>query len=93
MGDCDDDNSHRGNSNEREVELLTMRNLMRNESGRDFMWRCLQQACIFSNTYTDDPLRHAYLAGGREMGLWIDKELKEAAPDEYLLMMKEHFDG
>jgi hypothetical protein len=88
-----DDQPQRGNSSAREVELLTIRNLMRNESGRDFMWRCLQQSCIFGNVFDKDPLTHAYRAGAREQGLWLDREIKEAAPDEYLMMLREHFDG
>jgi hypothetical protein len=89
----DENERKRGNSNEREVELLTIRNLMRNESGRDFMWRCLQQSCIFSNVFDKDPMTHAHRAGAREQGLWLDREIKEAAPDEYLMMLREHFDG
>lgn len=86
-----DEQPRRGNSKEREIELLTIRNLMKHESGRDFMWRCLQQACIFDNMFDKDPLVHAHRAGAREQGLWLDREIKEAAPESYLIMLKEHF--
>ncbi len=88
-----DNEERRGNSKEREVELLAMRNLMKHESGRDFMWRCLKKSCIFDNIFDKDPLTHAYRAGAREQGLWLERELKEAAIDEYLMMIKEHSNG
>jgi len=80
-------------NNERELQLLTIRKLMQTENGRAFMWRQLQQTGIFSNDFDRDPVTLAFLSGQREHGVWLTSELKEAAPDEYLKMLKEHFDG
>lgn len=77
-------------SQSRELELLTMRNVMKTENGRSFMFRCLQNACVNENVFDIDPLTHAYRAGKREQGLWLDRELKEAAPEEYIKMLQEH---
>lgn len=80
-------------SNEREQELLTIRNLMRSENGRAFMWRCLAQTGIFNNDFDVTPTMNAFHSGQREHGVWLTRELKEAALDEYLTMLKEHSDG
>ena len=74
----------------RRAELLVIQNTMSNEGGRDFMWRCLQNTGIFSSTFHADPITHSFSAGGREHGLWLERELKEAAPDQYIKMLKEH---
>jgi hypothetical protein len=81
------------NSNPRELELLTIRKLMQTENGRAFMWRSLQQTGIFSNDFDADPAKLAFYSGQREHGLWLTSELKEAALDEYLKMIREHSDG
>jgi hypothetical protein len=78
------------NSNDRELELLTIRKLMQTENGRAFMWRSLQQTGIFTNDFDQNPVMLAYFSGQREHGAWLTNELKEAALDEYLKMIREH---
>ena len=82
-----------GGNNPRESELLEVQNVMATEGGRNFIWRCLQQSGIFSSTFVKDPHVHSMIAGQREHGLWLERELKEAAPSEYLKMIKEHING
>lgn len=77
----------------RELELLAIRNTMKTEIGRDFMWRMLQHSCVFETIFNIDPLLHSFNAGLRSMGLWIEQEIKEATPDNYIKMIKEHLDG
>lgn len=78
------------NSNERELELLTVRKLLSSENGRNFAWQCLQQTNVYGIVFDKDPIQHAYNAGAREVGLWLEREMKEAAPEEYLKMIGEH---
>jgi len=75
---------------DRELELLTMRNLMTTENGRSFLWRCLQNCCTFESIYNTDTATHAFNAGKRQHGLWLDEELRESSMDSYLLMLKEN---
>lgn len=74
----------------RDLELFTIRQIMKNENGRSFMWRCLQNCCTFENIFSADSAQHAYNAGMRSHGLWLDAELREAGIDDYLKMVKEN---
>ena len=86
----DDESGDKKQRKSRELELLTIRQVMKTENGRSFMWRCLQNCCVFENIFNADPVLHAYNAGAREHGTWLERELKEAAPDDYIKMLKEH---
>lgn len=86
----DDDKRHKNQRQSRELQLLTIRELMKTENGRNFMYRCLQKCCTFENIFNADPINHAYNAGAREHGLWLERELKEAAPEDYIVMLQEH---
>lgn len=86
----DEGNGNKKQRKSRDLELLTIRQVMKTENGRSFMWRCLQNCCVFENIFNADPVLHAYNAGAREHGLWLERELKEAAPDDYVKMLKEH---
>jgi len=74
----------------REIELLSIRNVMKTENGRSFMWLCLQNCSTFENIFNTDAIQHAHDAGKRSHGLWLDSELREAATDYYYLMLKEN---
>ena len=76
----------------RDLELLTISTIMKLENGRDLMWRCLQNCCTFENIFNTDPILHAHNAGARAQGLWLERELKEAAPGDYIKMLQEHID-
>ena len=76
--------------NNREIQLLTICNIMRTENGRSFMYRCLHQSGVYGIVFDKDSHQHAFNSGAREHGLWLEAELKEAAPDEYLQMLKEN---
>lgn len=77
----------------RELELLTLRGTLRTENGRAFLWRCLSHCGTFTVPNHGDPLKSAFVLGMRTHGVWLDRELREASMDDYLLMLKEHHDG
>ena len=79
-------------TNERELELLALRNIMNTEPGRGTLWRMLQSSGILGNSFSNDASMNAFYSGAREQGMWLTREMKEAAPDKYLLMLKEHED-
>ena len=80
-------------SDPRAAELLMLAAQMGTRSGRDFVWFCLRGTSLFCNIFNVDPVLHAYNAGKREHGLWLERELKEAAPDQYMTMIMENKDG
>lgn len=79
--------------NPRSDQLYTIRTLMNTESGRSFMFRCLQQCGTYGSIFNKDALTHAYNSGARDHGLWLERELKEAAYESYLTMLRENQNG
>lgn len=80
-------------NNQRELELHTIRTLMNTENGRSFMMRCLQHCGTYGSVFDKNPLKHAYNSGSRDHGVWLEGEIKEAANESFLTMLKEHNDG
>ena len=93
MSDYDEDDQPKKNNNSRELELLGIRNIMKTENGRSFMWRSLQNCGTFENMYSKDTHEHAFNAGKRSHGLWLNEELKVSATDDYFKMLKENYNG
>ena len=89
----DEEERAKEHNKSRELELLSIRNIMKTENGRDFMWRCLQNCCTFESIFNADSIQHSFNAGQRSHGLWLDAELKEAATDDYFKMLREHYNG
>jgi len=87
----DEDERGKKHHKSRELELLSIRNIMKTENGRSFVWRCLQNCCTFENIFNSDTIQHAHNAGARSHGLWLEAELKEAATDDYFKMLKEQY--
>lgn len=80
-------------NNQRELELHTIRTLMNTENGRSFMMRCLQHCGTYDSIFKKDPYEHAHLSGMREHGVWLEREIKEAANESFLTMLKESNNG
>ena len=80
-------------SNQREEELHTIRDLMNTENGRSFVFRCLQHCGTYGSVFNKDPFLHAHSSGMRDHGVWLEREVKEAADESFLLMLRENKDG
>jgi hypothetical protein len=76
-----------------DARTLVIQNIMRDEGGRSFMMEQLQYTMVFTNAFDQDPNKHSYNAGLREAGLRLNQELRDAAPGDYLKMIKENIDG
>jgi len=87
----EDNNQGKKVQKSRELELFSIRNVMKTENGRNFMWRCLENCCTFEDIFDGDPIQHAHNAGKRSHGLWLHSELKEAATANYYIMLKENY--
>ena len=57
--------------------------------GRSFFYHELAACHIFSDPFTGDALREAYSKGERNRGLRLYATILEAAPDQYITMIKE----
>jgi len=77
----------------RNTEDLAIQNIMKSESGRDFMWKQLQLCRVFENIFDMDPIKSAYNGGLRQAGLQLEYDLKSAAPGDYMKMIQENIDG
>tara|TARA_R110000803_G_C11850641_1_gene305834 strand:+ start:251 stop:520 length:270 start_codon:yes stop_codon:yes gene_type:complete len=86
----DEEQRDKKHNDARELELLTIRNIMKSENGRAFMYSCLQNCCTFESIFNTDAHQHAFNSGARSHGLWLDAELREAATDDYYKMLKEN---
>lgn len=62
---------------------------MSHEEGRAWFYDTLVFCQIFQNPYDTDPYKTAFLCGQRNVGLRILADIQDAAPDEYLKMIKE----
>lgn len=63
--------------------------LMRHREGRLFVWWLLSLGHIGRNPYTGHALDTAHNCGAMNVGLQIQAEVMQHAPDEYTTMMKE----
>jgi hypothetical protein len=74
-------------------EQLVIQNIMRTQDGRDYMWKKLQDSSVFETMFNSDPILTAYNEGLRDSGVQLNRELKEAAPGDYVKMIQENIDG
>ena len=86
----DEEDGNKKQQKSRELELLSIRNVMKTENGRSFMYRCLQNCSTFESIFNVDAQLHAYNCGARDHGLWLDAELRDSATDDYYKMLKEN---
>lgn len=75
----------------RDVELAEIAAIMRSDSGQSLICRILERTGYFSDTFSEEPLEHAYNAGQRSVGLWLVNELKEA--DSLVSVLRRKFEN
>lgn len=63
--------------------------MMRHRSSRNFLYRYMSDIGTFVDTFNPDSYIHARYAGMRAAGLQLQEKLKQCAPEEYKLMIKE----
>jgi len=71
-------------------DSLAVQNIMRNEDSREFIYGHLQSCGVFESIFSTDPVQLGYSSGMRDAGLLLLGEIKEAAPDDYLKMIREN---
>lgn len=75
---------------EREIEITEIMRILGTEEGRKFIMRILTVSKLNIDTFDPDTHIHAHNAGKRSVGLWLSRELQDAAPELYNLMIQEH---
>ena len=71
------------------TRILDLKDIMRHEHGRRFIWTVLQDTKVFENGFSSDPYVHAYTAGLRQYGVDLNKELISEMPAFYDMMLQE----
>jgi hypothetical protein len=74
------------------ARLETIRSIMDTVSGRAYMLGRLERCHIFASSFNTDPGLMAFAEGERNVGLQDLKDIMEACPDQYTLMMRESND-
>lgn len=69
------------------VEFL--RAALSTKQGRTWFYHFLTDCHIFSDPFSGEPYREAYLKGERNVGLRIFAEISQYCPDQYITMIKE----
>jgi hypothetical protein len=57
--------------------------------GRAWFYELLETCHLFSDPFTGDPLREAYVKGERNVGLRLFADIIAHCPDDYIKMVKE----
>lgn len=73
---------------ERERELEDLRDILATKGGRRFVWRVLDASELFAVSNVMNASIY-FLEGKRSLGKQLYADVMEAAPEAYLLMMKE----
>lgn len=72
------------------IETSDLSDTMKTANGRAVIWRVLQASGVDSDTFSQDPYRHAYIAGKRSVGVWLLNEIRATSPGEVITMYKEN---
>lgn len=77
------------NRRKREQELLDIKLLMSTKEGRRICWRLLSITGVYRTSFTGNSETY-FREGQRNVGLIIINDIQEAAPDDFVTMLKEH---
>ena len=73
----------------RSEELLDLESVMQTQHGRRVLYKLLEVAGLFDETFNVDSRVHARLCGMRTVGIWLQSELETANAELYQRMVKE----
>lgn len=66
-----------------------IRTLMDTTAGRAYMHAVLERCHVFASSFNTDSLNMAFAEGERNIGLQFLRDVMQACPDMYVLMMRE----
>lgn len=77
----------------REQRLADMAMLLSTRPGRRFVWSLMADCGIFRSSFDNSGSVTAFNEGRREIGLRVLADVNEAAPEQYLVMLRESQEG
>ncbi len=78
---------------EAEMDKADLETVMRSEAGRRVVQRLLDETGVDRTVLSKDHLNTAYLSGKRDIGLWLERQLRNGCPDQYLTLIKENLNN
>lgn len=66
-----------------------LRAVMGTPEGRRFVWRLLNEAGLFSSSYTGEAISGAFTEGKRAFAVHLVKQLQAESRDAYVVMVRE----
>ena len=79
--------------NEITAEMEDIRAVMSTPGGRRYMFKLLERSGLNRVSFTGQSNSTIFNEGGRNQGLQLKSDLRQAAPGSYATMMKENDDG
>lgn len=73
-----------------ERELNDLKRVLALPEGRRLIWRILSETKFFCSTFQQDPNFHAYIAGKRDIGVFLFAEISRLGPKVFEQMQNEH---
>ena len=75
---------------ERRAELEALARLMDDPAGRRWVRNTLAACHVWDTSFATNAIRMAFLEGERNQGLRLQAEIMEAAPEQFIEMLKEY---
>lgn len=73
----------------KDEQLQDMALVLSTRPGRRLIWRYLSETGIFTTSFNNSGSITAFNEGQRSVGLRLLAEVNEAAPEQYMVMLKE----
>jgi hypothetical protein len=73
-------------------QQLELRDVMQIQSGRAFVSRMLDDLGYFTDTFNEDPIMHAKLAGARSSACTLVTEIEALLPELWMKLLRERLD-
>lgn len=73
----------------RQSELEDLRYLLQSQQGRRFFWRLLSHCSVYNSIFNTNALTQSHNSGRQDIGHFVQGEIVQASPDNYLKMQNE----
>lgn len=74
----------------RQIELEDVRYLMQSQQGRRFFWKLLGHCQVYGSIFNTNALTQSHNSGRQDVGHFVQGEIVQASPENYLKMQSEH---
>lgn len=74
----------------RQGEIEDLKYLMQSHQGRRFFWRLLSHCQVYHSIFNTNALTQSHNAGMQDIGHFVQGEIVQASPENYIKMQNEH---